>query len=85
MTEPMSLSEVLWQCFRYFAHADEMNAAMHTAEVRYSPITFRVAEQLGAAFRAGVFVSDPRKPEVAEVLLRKVLDHRGGYAEDPGR
>lgn len=62
---------VVW-ALRYFKTLDESNACMHTAEVRYSPITFRLAE----------FLSD-LVSECAEVTA--VLDHRGLYAEDLGR
>lgn len=64
---------VLWQSFRHFVHMDEANAAMHTAPVRYSPITFRLAEVLVEDFGFG------------NILVESVYSDRGLYAEDPGR
>ena len=40
--------EVLGWCLRYFANLDRSNAAIHTGAVRYSPITFRLAEVLNS-------------------------------------
>lgn len=68
----MRLDETLFQCLRYFVHTDEANAAMHTADVRYSPITFRVAEALYA------------EGDRSEMTV-KVMGARATYPEDPGR
>jgi hypothetical protein len=58
--------------FLHFYHADSANACMHVADVRFSPLTFRLAEALeGQVHDSG---------EIEEVLA-----HRGRYAEDPGR
>jgi hypothetical protein len=77
MTETTALDplvEALIWCLEHLAHTDQANAAMHCAPVRYSPITFRVAEALEhAGYREE---SD---------TLEDVLDHVGRYAEDPGR
>jgi hypothetical protein len=74
----MSVDQVLWECFRHFVHLDEANAAIHTAMVRYSPLTFRLAEHLA-----------PIPPEwltpADDALLRGVLNQIGAYAEDAGR
>lgn len=70
-----SLIEAARQALRHFRHMDEANAAMHCAEVRYSPITFRLAEGL-----RDYNVNDPVSNDVAEVLI-----HSGKYEEDPGR
>lgn len=56
----------------HFVHADQANAAMHCAPVRYSPITFRLAESLD---KLGV-----KTTEVVAVMADK-----GRYDEDPGR
>lgn len=79
LTPALTIDQTLWECFRYFANADRMNAAMHTATVRYSPITFRVAEHL-----APILGLDRLTAE-SEAMLREVLNHRGAYEEDPGR
>lgn len=79
LTPALTIDQTLWQCFRYFANADQMNAAMHTAIVRYSPITFRVAEHLAPILGNGWLTAD------SEALLWEVLNHRGAYQEDPGR
>lgn len=75
----MSTDEVLWECFRHFAHLDHSNAAIHCGQVRYSPLTFRVAEAL-----QGRSVDDAA-PEGDVTLLAAVLGHRGQYPEDRGR
>ena len=74
----MTVDEVLWECFRHFVHLDEANAAMHTAPVRYSPITFRIAEQL-EPIPLNWFSPDNHR------LLASVLSHKGAYEEDKGR
>ena len=58
----------------HFEALDRANAAIHCAEVRYSPITFMMAEALDA-------VADYE--ELA--LVRDVLSHTGRYPLDPGR
>ena len=68
----MTLEDILWQAFRHMYHADHSNAAMHCAAVRYSPLTFRLAEQLGELGRHGMEIDG-------------VLSDAGTYAEDPGR
>lgn len=71
----MTLSEVLYQSLRHFVHLDEANAAIHCAEVRYSPITFRLAEELEQA--GGQYSGD-------QAVVR-VIAHLGKYEEDKGR
>jgi hypothetical protein len=73
MTSPMPLDDVLTWCLIHFVHEDEANAAMHTADVRYSPITFRVAEQLAD------------HGEIDHPLVAAVMGAKGAYAEDTGR
>ncbi len=70
----------VWECFRHFAHLDHANAAIHTADVRYSPITFRLAETLDDLRDVAVPI------DAGSVqLLDLVLAHRGTYPEDTGR
>ena len=71
----MSTNELLAQCFLHFFHLDRSNAPIHTAPVRYSPITFRLAEEL---MRHDHEIIIP--PEVLSVI-----EDRGAYAEDLGR
>jgi hypothetical protein len=61
--------------FEHFYHADKANATMHTAEVRFSPITFRLAEALSERLH------DTEWPQG----LYEVMAARGQYEEDPGR
>ena len=76
VTEPkLPLEDVLWHAFRQNYHLDHSNAAIHCAEVRYSPITFRIAEHLLAIA--------PHRGQNRE--LRDVLGDVGAYVEDPGR
>jgi hypothetical protein len=73
--EGMMLGEILYQCLRQNAHLDESNAAIHTAPVRYSPLTFRIAEYLWNHF-----------PSYRDnTLLHSVILDSGQYEEDPGR
>jgi len=74
------LAEACAKALRHFKALDEANAAIHCAEVRYSPITFRLAEALDAhveEFYGG------------DALVYKernvVMLHAGKYKEDPGR
>jgi len=73
--EKMALHEVLWHCLRQNVHLDESNAAVHTAPVRYSPLTFRIAEYLWNHFPS----------YRSQVELAKVAADWGSYNEDPGR
>ena len=81
MTEPthldeivpkMSVEDMLWYAFKRAYHEDHTNAAMHCSPVRYSPFTFRLAEQLWA--------HNYKPAEVRGVIL-----DIGDYAEDTGR
>lgn len=76
----MALVDLLYQCLRHFVHLDESNAAVHTASVRYSPITFRLAEELMAqSHTAGEW------PTEDDGTIGRVLSHVGQYEEDEGR
>jgi len=63
---------ILEYTFLYFYHMDCANACVHTSNVKFSPITFRLAEALNAC---GLQVD-----KVAEVI-----SHVGMYEEDKGR
>jgi hypothetical protein len=71
----LELHEILWFSFLHFFHLDQSNAPMHTAVVRYSPITFRLAEYLWRHFPGY------RNREA----LRSVILDSGQYEEDLGR
>jgi hypothetical protein len=62
--------------FLHFYNMDKGNACMHCAPVRFSPITFRLAEFL----RDAMPLLSLHSPEYNEVL-----DHLGKYPEDNGR
>lgn len=74
----MTADQVLWECFRHFLHLDHSNAAIHCAPVRFSPLTFRLAELLADTPR------DWLHP-VNVSLLDEVLRSAGTYPEDTGR
>jgi len=77
----MMIAELLFQCLRHFVHLDESNAAIHCAPVRYSPITFRLAEVLmRESVETGQFLAG-----VDDATVQAVLSHVGQYAEDTGR
>ena len=69
------MSDVLFQCLRHFVHLDESNAAIHCVPVRYSPITFRLAEHL----------ADQDSEQFEDPIVQAVLNHVGQYEEDKGR
>ena len=78
----MAETEVIAQAFLHVFHQDHANAAMHCAIVRYSPITFRLAEVLRDRVSSdGGFV--PAGAPYSAMNL--VLADLGQYAEDPGR
>jgi len=81
----MTTVEILVACLTYFARMDESNAAVHVGEPRWSPLTFRIAEQLDA-----LLGDHPQQVfhnlKVRDTeLLDRVLADRGAYAEDRGR
>lgn len=71
----LELHQILWFCFVHFYSLDQSNAPIHTATVRYSPITFRIAEYLWHHF-AGYR---------SRGELRAVILDSGAYDEDLGR
>jgi hypothetical protein len=77
----MEQHEVIMWALRQNFHADRMNAAIHCAEVRYSPITFRLYECL--VDEEGVLREEARGEDL-DMLLSLGRQH-GVYPEDPGR
>lgn len=75
LPQTMHLSEILFHCLRQNVHADEANAAIHCASVRYSPLTFRIAEYLWNHFPS----------YRSQLELARVAADLGSYIEDPGR
>jgi hypothetical protein len=61
--------EELYYSFEYFYHMDCANSAIHMTDVKFSPITFRLANLL---------------PGVTE-NVQHVHSHKGKYETDPGR
>ena len=74
MSVEMHVDEVLLWCLQQNYHADKMNAAIHCAPVRFSPITFRLAEHLWQ-----------NEQWHANVQLREIILDLGAYEEDKGR
>lgn len=66
--------ETLQWCMQLLAHQDEAGAALHTMHVRYSPLTFAVAEALHTVLEYQPLIYWP--PGTQE-LVDKVLSHRG--------
>ena len=68
----MNPKEALEWAVMHFYHIDEANAAMHCNMVKYSPITFAMAQalqQLGGS----------------TYYMNKILSHVGQYELDSGR
>ena len=72
----MSLVQVLLAAFRQNFHLDHANAQVRCAMVRYSPLTFRLAEQIAEHTKID-------QDHFSDVWM--VLVDRGVYAEDTGR
>jgi hypothetical protein len=68
------LEEAALWALEHFVHLDEANSKIHCAPVRYSPITFRLAEALA---RQGLVDRD--------WAVAKVMKHVGEYELDMGR
>lgn len=73
----------LYQSFLHFYHLDCSNAAIHNAPVRFSPLTFRLAEAL-ADNTHGVYMVLVNEGW-DERQLHAVMVDKGKYAEDVGR
>jgi hypothetical protein len=78
----VNLQDVLIWAFRQNYHADCMNAAVHTAPVRYSPLTFRLAEHIAEQRRFSK--QDLPSPQILPEVYAVLID-LGEYEEDPGR
>jgi hypothetical protein len=82
MNNDGQIALTLGQCLRFFVHYDESNAAVHGMPVRFSPITFRIAEALQELEQRQGFGAWPIN---INDHLALVLEHKGTYTEDPGR
>lgn len=67
------LEAAAFESLRYFKHRDEMNAALHCGQVRYSPVTFMIARALRYS------------PHATDAEVGDVLKHDGAYELDGGR
>lgn len=76
-------ARALYQSFLYFYHLDHSNAAIHMAPVRYSPITFRLAEVLSDNV-TGIYIQVVHAGW-SETELMAVMGDWGQYVEDAGR
>lgn len=77
----MKLIDILSFCFEQNYGLDRSNAAIHTAVVRFSPITFRLAEEITAQRNAYGFAL----LGVTAAAVAEVMSHNGSYTEDVGR
>lgn len=68
----MSDVEVMKWALSHFYHLDMANARIHCADVRFSPITFRLAECIS---NHGHF----------PIEVQQVMHAKDQYAEDKGR
>jgi hypothetical protein len=75
----MSLQEAALWALEHFKALDEANAKIHCAPVRYSPLTFRLAEALCEELEKGG--EDVEWPMAVSTVIIEV----GKYQEDPGR
>lgn len=64
------MNDPILHAFLHFYHLDRANASIHMAEVRFSPLTFSLAAELGSW----------SSEEVEEVHY-----HQGKYELDKGR
>lgn len=65
----------LW-AFNHFYHLDKANACIHCAPARFSPITFRLLDDL--------MVHWPPDEDITQEMA-EVKSHINSYALDPGR
>jgi hypothetical protein len=71
----MSDGVLLWAFLQNY-HADKMNAAIHCAPVKFSPLTFRLSDAL--------FESWPDDEDIT-VEMHEIRSHQGQYELDGGR
>jgi hypothetical protein len=76
VTPSTSSHHLALNCFRYFYHNDKMNAEVHMASVKFSPITFRLQEYLFEHVEMDMY-------DLA--MVEEVMSHNGTYKEDKGR
>lgn len=84
------LPQALYQALRHHAHQDEANAALHCAPVRFSPITFRLAEALADL---NVFLDEHPEFDAPpfdwstenDPTISATFQHLYTYDEDKGR
>jgi hypothetical protein len=77
------VAHALYESFLHFYHLDHSNAAVHMAPVRYSPITFRLAECLSDNTH-GIYIQVAHEGW-SENELSLVMADKGRYVEDKGR
>jgi hypothetical protein len=82
-TRLYDIGRALYESFLHFYHLDHSNAAVHMAQVRYSPITFRLAECL-ADNTHGIYMVIVNEGW-SESELQAVMTDLGKYEEDKGR
>jgi hypothetical protein len=75
------VTPIEWAFLQNF-HADHMNACVHCAEVRFSPITFRLYEEVDAQSHTMGILSEDKRLGIAYV---EVQTHHRTYEEDKGR
>lgn len=73
-----------WHAFMYFYHLDSSNAAFHTAQPKFSPITFRLAEFVYDTYKMAMHPTLPIFIR-QDPTLNEVLSAKGRYPEDTGR
>jgi hypothetical protein len=78
-----SVTNALLWCLAQNYHFDHANATVHNADVRFSPITFRLAEALGALDEDLAWNTE----ELGQYwgMLAEVTKAKGAYEEDTGR
>jgi len=76
-----------WHAFLHFYHQDQANASFHCSTVRYSPITFRLAEFIRSITTPATALPIPGTLEMVwdDKRINDVWQHQGQYEEDPGR
>jgi hypothetical protein len=70
----MSPEQTVEWALSHHYHSDLANAAVHTSPVRFSPLTFRLAELYQTMI-----------PGTKSEHVRHVLSHANTYPEDRGR
>jgi hypothetical protein len=73
---------LLWSLAQNY-HLDKSNAAIHNAEVRFSPITFRIVEALGDMAEDLDWKVEALQDYWG--MLNEVQQAKGAYPEDTGR